>query len=209
MKFNIESYDIFTDFYFKTSLANRVDFSKLLDEASNYFKDFKSEDTGNVGGSIGGTQSAYFGIQDKPIINTEYQKVLLESQEVINQLVSENKLNDLYISNSWYSITQPNEYVVPHPHPGAVLSGVFYAYTPKNNFNFIAFQRDLRFTDYMATVKKGELGKRYAANWTVPVSQGDLIIFPSYLVHSTDTNESEETRVSIAFNVKEKFINLN
>jgi ectoine hydroxylase-related dioxygenase (phytanoyl-CoA dioxygenase family) len=35
----------------------------------------------------------------------------------------------------------------------------------------------------------------------VSVKNGTLLVFPSYLQHSVDTNMSEEERISISFNI--------
>ena len=39
-----------------------------------------------------------------------------------------------------------------------------------------------------------------SSNWELPTKAGDLILFPSYLTHSVPKNESNEKRISLAFN---------
>ena len=38
-------------------------------------------------------------------------------------------------------------------------------------------------------------------NCTISTNEGDLILFPSQLSHSTETNNSNEDRIILAFNV--------
>ena len=40
-----------------------------------------------------------------------------------------------------------------------------------------------------------------SSNWTIPVNEGKLLLFPSGLQHSVPNNFSEDTRISLAFNV--------
>ena len=41
----------------------------------------------------------------------------------------------------------------------------------------------------------------YNSDIDIPVEVGDLILFPSYVLHKPNKNESEEMRVSIAYNL--------
>ena len=40
-----------------------------------------------------------------------------------------------------------------------------------------------------------------SSNWTIPVKEGKLLLFPSGLQHSVPNNLSLDTRISLAFNV--------
>ncbi|SFU21083.1 TIGR02466 family protein [Sedimentitalea nanhaiensis] len=99
----------------------------------------------------------------------------------------------------WMNSTPSGGFNAPHTHPGAHWSGVYYVSQP--------------------AVEKGESGKieflnprTDLPNWRILKSPtfgaarkfrpqpGELVLFPSYLVHWVYPNETQEERVSIAFN---------
>jgi ectoine hydroxylase-related dioxygenase (phytanoyl-CoA dioxygenase family) len=40
-----------------------------------------------------------------------------------------------------------------------------------------------------------------SSSWWFPVKTGDIVIFPSSLIHSVETKQGNNTRISLAFNV--------
>lgn len=99
----------------------------------------------------------------------------------------------------WGTILHRGGHQRAHIHPGGVLSGVFYTelppVTPDNpNAGWIEFG-----------------GQAYGVRadyepWTrrVEPRPGTLVIFPSYMPHSTVPFDSDERRVSVAFDVMPK-----
>jgi uncharacterized protein (TIGR02466 family) len=99
--------------------------------------------------------------------------------------------------SAWVNLIFPGGYNVQHGHPRAYLSGCFYLDTPENSGR-ISFSDPRPGAVYSATPMKGEMGsERVQAQ---PLS-GQLLVFPSWLEHSVELNESTQDRVSIAMNV--------
>lgn len=107
--------------------------------------------------------------------------------------------------SGWMNINPTLGYNAPHTHPGAHWSGVYYVKQPEietGNSGMIEFldpRSDLpnwRILDAPTFRLKKKLRPE----------AGDLILFPSYLVHWVYPNEAEDERISIAFNAtfKEK-----
>lgn len=99
----------------------------------------------------------------------------------------------------WMNANPAGGYNAPHTHPGAQWSGVYYVSQPdveEGNSGMIEFldpRTDLpnwRIIDAPAFKLKKKLRPK----------PGDMILFPSYLVHWVYPNETEEERVTIAFN---------
>ena len=98
----------------------------------------------------------------------------------------------------WVNINKSSNYNVPHLHPGCVFSGVFYLKAPKDAGSII-FHADFGDkVEYSNQVKK--LTDIFHIDWKVPITDGLLLIFPSWLKHSVELSETESERISIAFN---------
>ena len=105
-----------------------------------------------------------------------------------------SKDNELYLTESWITKTNKNEHHHTHSHANSVISGVLYLKTiNKDSITLysphrprIDISRDNQTIDYN--------------NLEVLVRKGDLILFPSTLMHSVKTNVTEDERVSLAFN---------
>ena len=119
------------------------------------------------------------------------QKLDFYLKEIISPL-SQNL--ELYITESWLAETHKDQHHHVHSHSNSIISGVLYIDTIEKNGiqlfsphkSIIDISRDNRTKDY----KFIEL----------IVSDGDLILFPSYLMHSVKKNNSNKTRLSLAFN---------
>ena len=42
----------------------------------------------------------------------------------------------------------------------------------------------------------------YYHNYSLPATEGSLLLFPSHLQHKVEENKSDEDRISISFNLK-------
>jgi hypothetical protein len=87
---------------------------------------------------------------------------------------------DVLISNMWFQQYKPGDYHRFHVHPKSVFSNVYYVdiseNTPKTTFLF-----------------KGK--ETY-----IPVEEGDVLTFPSFLVHNSPKNIDNKIKTVISFN---------
>ncbi len=85
-----------------------------------------------------------------------------------------------------------------HSHPNNFLSGVYYAKTQEgaDTINF----HDPRIQTGVIRPPVTELTAENADQVVVKVKTGTLLIFPAWLQHSVDANESEKERISVSFN---------
>ncbi len=86
-----------------------------------------------------------------------------------------------------------------HNHPNSVLSGVYYLKTPEN-CGVLSFS-DPRSAAQMLNPPIVEFNL-----WTLPKisykpEAGMMLLFPSWLLHGVETNMSEDTRISVSFNI--------
>jgi uncharacterized protein (TIGR02466 family) len=104
---------------------------------------------------------------------------------------------DLYLTNSWLNVNRPSEHHMIHNHSNSLISGVLYIRSsyiqPTITFNRMV-------SPYLITAEPEDFTPFNSMEWTVPVEDGNIILFPSKLFHYVKPNESNNDRVSLAFN---------
>ena len=103
------------------------------------------------------------------------------------------------ITGCWANVLAKGAAHKAHSHPNNFLSGVYYVRTQPgtDTINF----HDPRNQTGIIRPPVVELTAENTDQVVVSVKDGTLLIFPSYLQHSVDTNLSEEERISISFNI--------
>ena len=102
----------------------------------------------------------------------------------------------LSINQSWLNKNDTEEDHHEHSHHNTVLSGVWYPYVDEK-MPPIKFRT--RYESQFLFPAKG-YSSLNAAIFTPPIKSGDLIIFPSDLLHSVPPNKSDNIRYSLGFN---------
>ena len=105
--------------------------------------------------------------------------------------------NEIYITNSWLNKTNYKEQHFLHNHSNSILSGMYYINT-EDSLPLITFNRMQ--TPFLLNFIPKEFTIFNSTEWSIPVENGCLIIFPSSLYHYVKINETTNTRTSIAFN---------
>ena len=99
----------------------------------------------------------------------------------------------------WMNANPAEGFNAPHTHPGAHWSGVYYVAQPEVETGTSGM---IEFLDPRSDLPHWRILKAQAFRPKIKFrpSNGELIIFPSYLVHWVYPNETLEERVTIAFN---------
>jgi len=132
----------------------------------------------------------------------QYSLIKLKSkiQECINIYCDESGMADLDITTSWFNVIGAGGKLRSHRHELSVVSGTYYPYCEDNS----AF---LNFETPLSIYKMNELANRQTAynteTMSYPVRTDLLVLFPSWLYHYVDTNNTNE-RISLAFNTELK-----
>ena len=108
------------------------------------------------------------------------------------------------LGNMWANINYPGSYNKQHTHPNSQWSGVYYVKVPKNSGRL--FVEDPRPGPNLLLPRR--VGGLPKALWRVviyPGIEGQMIMFPAWLPHGVQINESKEKgekawRVSVSFN---------
>ena len=104
------------------------------------------------------------------------------------------------IVESWAAKFGPGEYAHIHNHGYADIAGVYYYKRPlskqqregNGNIFFTAPGPEYTSNPFYAKMAR--------ASWYFP--EGTLVLFPGFLPHGVETNETDKDRISLSFNIK-------
>lgn len=100
---------------------------------------------------------------------------------------------------AWMNMNPVGAYNTPHTHPGAHWSGVYYVSQPEVEDENAG---RIEFLDPRSDLPNWRILKAPAFNLkkSLKPQPGQMILFPSYLVHWVYPNIADDQRISIAFN---------
>ena len=105
-------------------------------------------------------------------------------------------LPELRITNSWMNRVGKGGAVKPHRHEVSVLSGAFYPIADEGSTPLV-FKSPLHpYKMYEYTAQETSYN---ATLMETPCEQGTLVLFPSWLEHYTEDNDTDN-RVTVSFN---------
>lgn len=158
------------------------------------------KEKGVVKSNINGWQSNSFTSirEDTPTINKLIKLVMYKALFVFEDygIRSDHKC---VFNNAWININKKGASNVTHIHPESIISAVFYI---KCNINSgkLYLENDLAKSFINNLFLKRDNLYSYD-NIEYTLVKGRLIFFPSWVPHGVRINESDEDRISIAFNI--------
>lgn len=167
-------------------------------ELKRFAYDRKRNDVGRTISNYGGYQSSDLLPGDNPQIDRLVEYLDKEIAWCCKQV----GLPELEIYNIWLNINRPGSYNLLHNHADAVLSGVYYVEAHPQQGNII-FQRSDNAEYHLPQFPEKETYFT-CTQATYAAKTGGLYIFPGWLKHSVQGNQSNTDRISISFNYGEK-----
>ena len=177
------------------------EYEKINEELLTYVYNLYEED--NIGvkkSNINGWHSKSFDQNDK---NNIPNKFLTHINNHIKD-VFENygwvfDTSKIKCTSMWAIINKKGNFNIEHTHSNNYLSAAYYVKAPENCGNFKASNPNIISRNiYPKSNQSTELNSNSAS---IKIREGDLIIFPAYLPHSVEENNSNEDRVIISFNL--------
>ena len=154
---------------------------------------------------------------DQTKLSNLYQEDMFQLLEFVG--FDRNKKWDIYPA-FWYNITGKGGWQEQHDHISGPLpsqfSGIHYVQFDENEHQAAEFESPVcsLMRSMMPCENKDNAPDFFRHLSAVPktIKEGDIIVFPSYLKHAVNIQESEKERISIAFNMgiwSHEFININ
>tara|TARA_A200000159_G_C7126459_1_gene257011 strand:- start:37 stop:627 length:591 start_codon:yes stop_codon:yes gene_type:complete len=109
-----------------------------------------------------------------------------------------------FLGNMWANINPPGGSNRAHIHPNSLWSGVYYVKAPQNSGQLKI--EDPRSVALMSRPRQKDVPKpdRLLREHHYEPKTGRLIMFPSWLNHCVDPNNSNDIRISVSFNFMQK-----
>ena len=171
--------------------------SKLVRELTNKELSFIDNSKLDIHNNEGNKTS-----NDNYILNNKALKNLKEEldlrvQDYFDKVICPANNITPYITQSWLNYTEINQYHHKHAHPNSLVSGVFYI-NCDDKFDKIKFFND-NYKTIKPDIKTWNIWN--SESWWFSIKTGDIILFPSSLIHMVETKQGTNTRISLAFNV--------
>jgi uncharacterized protein (TIGR02466 family) len=175
-----------------TVMTATLDRNFTKKEIAGVKKNFK-EPVNNIGNWVS---------KDNYILN---QPEFSNLKEILTTLVNDyikkvcNPINNItgYITQSWLTFTNKNEFHHKHDHINSFLSGCLYI-NADPNYDKIYFHKDGK---VLIQMPSKEVTLLNAGSWWLPAYTGGIIIFPSTLTHNVEKVVTDKTRICLSFNV--------
>ncbi len=154
---------------------------------------------------IGRRVTNYGGYQSDDIrkgASPQIDKLVDHLNQEVKAISKQVSLPELELKNIWLNINPPGSYNELHTHADAVLSGVYYVEATKMQGN-IQFERSDN-AEYHLPLYIEKPNYFNSTRATYAGKTGGLYIFPGWLKHSVQGNQSNTDRISISFNFGEK-----
>ena len=123
----------------------------------------------------------------KDFINTSLNKYTQNILQTKHRLV---------VPQAWTNRNPPNSKHHEHVHPNSIISGVFY-FRQSKTLPPIQFNKSVQDGIKLNPEKYNQLNSE---SFLLPMTDGELVLFPSSLRNSVPINRGNETRYSMSFN---------
>ena len=174
------------------------DFDQLQTTLIKESYDLRNTDSkGRKVSNVGGWQSELFSID--------------KSSDTLKSIITKSLRgfapiqNDILMNvEGWTNINGPGCHNVKHQHPQCNLAGVLWIKVPPKSGNLL-FESPHSFTSFTEIncyTDKFRKNTNSYLTYSYRPTEGEIVIFPSFLPHSVLTNQSEEDRISYSFNIK-------
>lgn len=179
----MEMLEVFPEPVYKS----KIDFS---DEELSYFKTARGRgDYRNIYGNSTSNDSNV--LDNLPELRVSVQKHL---DYYLSEIIGASGVS-LRVTQSWLNFNDYNTSHHTHIHVNSIVSGVIYV-TP-NPPPLIMFRKQ---DSYPIRPLVNKITKYNNPTTVIEVQQGDIVLFPSQMPHGVDNNQTNKTRISLAFN---------
>ena len=149
-------------------------------------------------GLVSDAGSSYSTTMTPILSHFSVRRLRAKIESLVKEMAQDLQMAPLQITNSWFNVMEQGHAVKPHRHELSVISGALYVEAPEGSVG-------LNFHSPLAQCRMAEMilgSNEWNENLhTVECKEGQLILFPSWLEHSTDLNRSDK-RVVVSFNTE-------
>ena len=104
------------------------------------------------------------------------------------------------LGNMWANINYQGGYNKPHIHPNSLFSGVYYVHAQPNSGKLVCNDPRPGIQTNMPIRKEGQPPQHLWRECHLAPIPGRIIMFPAWLWHCVEPNQSNDIRISVSFN---------
>ena len=131
----------------------------------------------------------------------EYQPLVDELMIMCKDMFKEEWLDrEPVLGNMWANINPKDGMNQPHIHPNSLFSGVYYVKSNPQSGRLKIYDPRPGAQIVMPIRKKGQPPKHLWRDANIDPIPGRIIMFPAWLWHSVEPNQSNDIRISVSFN---------
>ena len=112
----------------------------------------------------------------RPYWDKNIQNIFENCSTILKKDVAKNLLLKVQLHNYWFHTYKKNSHFDWHTHGNSHFSGIYYINLPERKYK----------TEFL--------------DINVPVKEGNLLIFPGFLPHSSPVNKSIKQKIVLSFN---------
>jgi len=162
-------------------------------------REVRAKDAGRKASNDGGYQSGNLDLGVASPLTDLLREVEARANALHAALMFKTSLRQA-LDTAWININRRGDSNTPHVHPRACFSGVFYVKAPKGCGDLM-LRNPTANLEHIITEAHVETYNAFTSpQLTVPAEAGKLVIFPSWILHYVKGNQTDEDRISIAFN---------
>ena len=166
----------------------------------SYIKNLQAQDNkGIIKSNVKGWHSQGFDLKEKNVVNF-INMISPKINQLLNDMDWDIKNQLVKISSMWSIINTGGASNARHHHGNSDISAAYYVRAPSNCGEIVFY--DPRPAPVFSHPYSKDANKLNAMVNSVSPVEGCLVMFPSYLDHSVNANESNEERIVISFNLK-------
>ncbi len=179
-------------------MSSLPDFEKQKETFLSCVRDFRKKNTqGTNKSNVAGYHSPETLQQEqqlRPIF--EYAcSMVMQAIEDLNFVQS-----DVFLTSAWVNFNDSRQCMNSQHTHGEVFSGVFYLKVPPESGKLVLINPGMN-TLWSGCSLIKEKNQFTGESIKIEPEEGSFLLFPSYLPHSVETNNHDDERISISFNV--------
>ena len=174
-------------------------YEKINDQMISYINNLQKNDPqGVIKSNLKGWHSKDFNMKDEQPKNF-IEAIKKDISLALNDMNWDLKNQSINIKSVWAIINEKDAWNQKHHHSNSNLSAAYYV-SAHNNCGDIVFYDPRPAPVHNHPISKSPNNLNATINSIKPEA-GMLVLFPSYLEHSVNTNLSNEKRTVISFNI--------
>lgn len=173
--------------------VGRVNIGAPTDDEAAALAELGSDQVANEGNT---TSKARLILND-PRLGALRAKIQAELDRYVDAAICPANRPQIFITQSWQNHSKKGQWHHRHAHPNSWISAVYYLAADAES-DKIYFHRNQGYDRLIfAPVTLNPFNSDL---WWLPVTAGDLVIFPSSLIHHVAPVETDTTRISLSLN---------